>query len=72
MPSEHTFNGYQFPLELHFVHTVDVNETDKVGGSLNLTVIGVFFEVDEEKDSFFDNLNLDEDAHEAEFNINLA
>ena len=40
----------------------------------NLTVIGVFFEVDNEKDSFFDNLNLDEDAHEAaaEFSLNLA
>ena len=38
----------------------------------NLTVIGVFFEVDNEKDSFFDNLNLDENAHEAEFDFNLA
>ena len=56
-------------MELHFVHKMAVEHGLNVK---NLTVIGVFFEVDDEKDSFFDNLNLDEDAHEAEFDFNLA
>ena len=56
-------------MELHFVHEM----AEKHGKNVkNLTVIGVLFEVDNEKDSFFDNLNLDEDAHEAEFDFNLA
>ena len=68
-PSEHKINGKQYPLGLHFVHKMAEEHGKNV---TNLTVIGVLFEVDNEKDSFFDNLNLDEDAHEAEFDFNLA
>ena len=60
-PSEHKINGKQYPLELHFIHKMAEEHGKNV---TNLTVIGVLFEVD--------NLNLDEDAHEAEFNFNLA
>ena len=50
-PSEHTVDGVYYQLELHFVHTVDINATTKVG-TKTLAVVGVFFEIDEEKRVF--------------------
>ena len=57
-------------MELHFVHKMK----ERFRFNKNITVIAVLFEVDNEEDSFFDNLILDNNAHEAvaEFSLNLA
>jgi carbonic anhydrase len=49
-PSEHTYRGYQYDLEMHFVHTY-------LDGSLG-AVIGVFF--DRERGGDGDNLFIDQ------------
>lgn len=58
-PAEHLLNGKQYPLEIHFIHSLD-NETTTnpyVKDGRTFLVFGVFFEevLDEEQDSSLDN-----------------
>lgn len=44
-PSEHTINGYSFPLELHLVHAnEDLPEDELYNNDQGLVVVAVIFE----------------------------
>jgi len=71
-PSEHTIDGYQFPLEMHIVHTLIPDHFDE-GVTRNLAVLGFFFELDDTKppNTFIDSLNLTNIGVEIEINFQL-
>lgn len=57
-PSEHTFNGKHFPLEMHIVH----HDKDH-----KLAVIAVLFEKSEQANPFLNSLNLNEVSEKGRF-----
>lgn len=57
-PSEHTFNGKHFPLEMHIVHH------DKAH---NTAVIAVLFEESEQANPFLDRLNMSDNREQGRF-----